>query len=126
MKVNVTGRKNIKWDKRLVPQGTKLWGKDWENKIVNADTYPNAKTNSSRVYPTKINQLLTEIETIEFNKQIKPNEIDLIVEFSNNNLSIVKATSVECDTSVLGKTVLTIHYHNLQVSNFVTVVKPKE
>ena len=77
---------------------------------------------STENQPIKISRVLP-IE-VEFGKEIKCDEVDMIIEFENGDIAISHPTKVEYDTSVLGEREAKLYFKDLMVKQKVKVIRP--
>lgn len=63
--------------------------------------------------PVRIARLANERIEVKWNEEIKCDDVNIIVEWSNDLMTIEHPTKIVADTSVLGETPINIHYYGL-------------
>ena len=63
--------------------------------------------------PVKIARLANEKIEVKWNEEIKCDDVNIIIEWSNDLMTIEHPTKIVADTSILGETSINIHYYGL-------------
>lgn len=126
-RLEFTPRKGINCPNRMMKKAEKVETKQVVEKPIEVQISPSTvveKPIVETIVPVRIAKVVDV--KFEYMQKVKLEDINIIVEFSNDTLNMTHPTELEFDTSVLGKIEAVVHFRDLSVKHLFEVVKPTE